>query len=452
MIDTLITGGRVVTDEAVFQAAVGIDDEQIVAIGDEATMPAAATEIDATGKLVMPGVIDPHVHFAGENSVEPWESGSAAAVLGGVTGAVVFAWQSRADKSWSKLADGISYQQQQAEPSLIDFGLHGVITSEDIDEVEIDDAIEKGVTSFKLFTAYEFGVTNGGLEHAFELVAERDGVALVHTEDPDVCEKRTKAQQAAGTGDPAVYPDARPMHAEEMAADDALRLARETGVKYYGVHTSGGGSADVIAGHRDDGSHIRAETCTHYTALDRTAYERDGCLPIMAPPLRTPADQDALFKHLRKGSLDIVSTDHVAFTRENKVSKNWWDAGFGVNGLQRSLPVFHDVAVNERGLSYSFLVDVMCTTPAETFGFDTKGQIAPGYDADIVIFDPEATEAITADDNASVADYTIYEGREVTGCVEMTLVRGEIVAKDGEVVGEPGHGSYVSRVLPDWEP
>jgi dihydropyrimidinase len=171
----------------------------------------------------------------------------------------------------------------------------------------------------------------------------------------------------------------------------------------------------------------------------------------MAPPLRTDDDRDALFEYLERGTLDIVSTDHVAFTREAKSSETWWDAGFGVNGLQRSLPVFHDEAVVRRGYSYPFLVRTMSTRPAQTFGLESKGRIAPGYDADIVVFDPEKTQTISARENASLADYSIYEGRELTGAVETTLVRGEVVAQDDEIVGDHGHGVYATRGLPDWD-
>lgn len=451
MIDTILAGGAVVTDQTIIDADVAIEDGTVVNVGDESTLEAASDRIDVTDRLLLPGVVDPHVHFEGPNSVETYEAGTAAAALGGVTTVLVFAWQEREDKDWTTLPEGVAYQREQAAESLVDYGFHGIITSEAVDPAELDTVLEEDVTTFKLFTAYDFGVSNGGIEHAFELIAERDAVAMVHTEDPDVCERRTARQQAAGQADPAFYPDARPDHAEAMAADNALRLAREAGTKYYGVHTSGKEAGDVIEAHQDDRSQIRAETCTHYTALDRSVYERDGCLPIMAPPLRTDDDRDALFEYLRRGTLDIVSTDHVAFTREAKTSERWWDAGFGVNGLQRSLPVFHDEAVVRRGYSYPFLVRAMSTRPAQTFGLETKGHIAPGYDADIVVFDPEQTQTVSAADNASLADYSIYEGRELTGAVETTLVRGEVVADDGEIAVEPGHGAYATRGIPDWD-
>jgi len=196
---------------------------------------------------------------------------------------------------------------------------------------------------------------------------------------------------------------------------------------------------------------VRAETCTHYTTLDDSIFAELGHLPMIAPPIRKPDDNEAMFEHLERGTLDVVSTDHCGYTEESKQVENWWDSKFGANALQTSLPVFHDEAVNERGYSYPFLVRAMCTNPARVFGLSSKGTLEPGTDADVLVFDPDASDTIDAADNASVADFSIYEGREVTGRVEKTFVRGELVADDGEIVGEPGHGQFVERDLPDWE-
>lgn len=451
MIDTIIFGGEIVTADGVFEADVAIDDGVIAGIGAEDTFQSASERIDATNRLVMPGVVDPHVHLAGPNSIDTYEAGTAAAALGGVTTVCTFAWGSREDTDWSTLEAGIEYQQKEGEPAFVDFSCHAVITDEAIPGTELDAAIENGVPSFKLFTAYDFGVDNGGLEHAFERIAERDAVALVHTEDPDVCSRREAQQRTDGRSAPNEYPDSRPIHAEAMAADDAVRLAQETGVNYYGMHTSGEDSARAILTHRDDGSQIRAETCAHYLALDRSAYDTHGALAVMAPPLREPSDSDALTEHLRRGSLDVVSTDHVAFMREQKDAEAWWDAGFGINGLQRSLPVVHNEAVVRRGVSYPLLVRAMCTRPARTFGFESKGTLEVGTDADIIVFDPDKSQTITAESNASLADYTVYEGKKVQGAVETTLIRGTVVAADGEIQVDPGHGQFQQRTLPTWE-
>jgi dihydropyrimidinase len=272
---------------------------------------------------------------------------------------------------------------------------------------------------------------------------------MVHTEDYSVCEQRTAAVKAEPDGDAtAAYPRSRPDYAEAMAADSVARLAVAADAKYYAVHTTSAAAADALAAAQTDGSTVRAETCTHYTVLDESAYGRLGNRSIMAPPLRTPADIDALFDRLGDGTLSVVSTDHVPLPTDRKEGGPWWESAFGVNSLQTSLPVFHDEAVRRRGFSYPELVELLCRNPADTFGLPRKGRIEPGADADLVVFDPGATHTITAEDNHSNADYSVYEGREVTGRVEQTYVRGERVADEGEIVAPAGHGSFLDRAVP----
>lgn len=453
MTDLLISGGTVATTEGTFTADVAVTDGTITGIGDEATFESPNRRVDATGRLVMPGVVDPHVHINGPNSTEEYTTGSAAAAVGGVTTVVTFAWQTRADlPEAASIPEAIERQRSAGTDSRIDFGLHAVVTDEQLDGDEADAALEAGVPSFKLFTAYDFGVSNGGLEHAFDVIGARDGVALVHTEDASVCEHRTEDLETAGAGDPSHYPTSRPAHAEAMAADGAIRLARAADCRYYGMHTSGEQSAEAIAAHVDDGSQVRAETCTHYLTLDESVYDASsmGTVATMAPPLREPGDADALVEALARDTLRVVSTDHVAFTRAQKTVENWWDGEFGVNGLQWSLPVLHDAVVVDGPLTHSDLVRLTAANPAETFGFPQKGSLTPGTDADIVVFDPEATQTVDAAQNHSVADYSIYEGRTIQGRVEKTFVRGELVAEDGSPTATEGYGEYVAREPPTW--
>lgn len=455
-VDTLVAGGTLVKDSSTFDAAVAIDDGRIVAVGEEAALPAADERIDATGQLVMPGVVDPHVHIDDHVSIDSYRTATSAAAVGGVTTVIDFAWQAYVgeESPWgteAPLRDGLERKRGNADEALVDFGLHGGILREGEDLFsELPTLVDAGVTSFKMYTAYEFGLSNGYLGRVFDRLADVGAVGVCHTEDDSVCQALTGELRAAGADAPRDYPRSRPDYAEAMAADDAVRLARAAGAKYYGIHTSCRASAEAIERHREDGSQVRAETCTHYTTLTESAHERQGNRPKIAPPLRTEDDREAMFEHLRCGTLSVVSTDHVVQRAASKVDRPWWEGPFGANGLQASLPVFHDEAVNRRGLSYPFLVRVMCTNPARTFGLSGKGILEPGTDADLVLFDPTETFTITAADNASEADYSIYEGREVTGRPTKTIVRGEVVADHGEVVGEPGHGEYVARDVPDW--
>ncbi|WP_256684337.1 dihydroorotase [Halococcus qingdaonensis] len=454
-VDTVISNGTIVTSESVFDGAIAIDDGTIVGVGDEETLPEASTTIDASDRLVMPGVVDPHTHIDDHVSLDSYESATSAAALGGVTSLIDFGWQAYVseDSAWdeeSTIREGVERKREKAENPVIDFSLHGGFLREGEDAFdELEGLIEDGITSFKMYSTYEFGLSHGYIRRVFDELADLDAVGVVHTEDHSVCESLTKEFREAGRDDPRWLAEARPDYAEAMAADDVARLASETGAQYYGFHTSSRKAADALARYQRDGSNIRGEACVHHTTLTKELFDEMGNLPELTPPLRTSDDNDALFEHLREGALSVVSTDHVAQTRERKETTEWWEDPFGANGLQASLAVFHDEAVNRRGFSYPFLVRTMCTNPARTFGFAEKGTLDPGTDADIVLFDPNESYTITAEDNASVADYSIYEGRDVTGRAKTTLVRGEVVADDGEIV-ETGRGEFVPRERPDW--
>jgi dihydropyrimidinase len=457
-VDTVIQGGTVVTADDTIEASVAIDEGEIVAVGSRAAMPDAENSVDASGLLVMPGVVDPHVHVDDMFSVDSYETATAAAALGGTTTYIDFAWQAWVGElsifdAEGTLLEGIERKREKGESALVDYGLHGAITRETQGVLdELPDVLDAGVTSIKMFTAYEHGLSNGFMNRVFKRLADLDGVAVLHTEDPSVCDDLTERFQEEGKGDPEWYPRSRPDYAEAMAAGDAVRMATEAGCRYYGIHTSCRKSAAVLADFREQyGSDmVRAETCTHYTTLTDDVYEELGNEPMIAPPIREQDDVEAMFEHLSRGSLDVVSTDHCGYRTESKDVENWWESTFGANGLQVSLPVFHDAAVNDRGFSYPFLVRTMSRNPARIFGLSKKGAIAPGMDADIVLFDPTETYTVTAADNASEADFSIYEGREVTGRVKKTFSRGELVADDGEIVGTPGHGEFVPREIPNW--
>lgn len=453
-IETIIAGGTVVTGESTFEAAVAIDDGTIVGVGDEATFPAAGRRVDASGLLVLPGVVDPHVHLHGYNSIDTYETGTAAAAAGGVTSVVNFAWQGwdEETRDWDgdgTLTEAVERHRENAADALVDVSFHPVVTREDASVFdELPGLVENGVTSFKLFTTDTVRLSHGFIGELFDQFADLGAVGMAHTEDHSVCETRT--QQLKDSAASTVYPDSRPDYAEAMAADTLVRLALEADAKYYGVHTTSEAAADVIASHRTDGTNVRAETCTHYTIFDGGVHERLGNLPIMAPPLRAATDVDALYDRLRDGTLSVVSTDHVATTEARKRQDEWWACHKGVNSLQTSLPVFHDEAVNERGFSYPELVRLRCERPARTFGLEDKGRVQPGADADIVLFDPDETYTISAENNQSRADFSIYDGREVTGRVKQTFVRGALVADDGRITADPGHGAVIDREIPDW--
>lgn len=457
-VETIIADGTVVTATATRTASIAIDDGEIVALGEKDSLPDGQETVDASGKIVLPGLVDPHVHIdeVPENRAGTMPAETAAAALGGVTTLIDFAFQGGdrriADES-KDLLDGIEHKRARQDESYVDFGLHGVLHREEPKTFEqLAPAIDAGVTSFKMFMSnYEIGVSNGFMVEAFEEIADLDAVAALHTEDASICDALTAKLQREEKGDPVYYPDSRPDYCEAMAAEDAVRAAVEMGVKYYGVHTSCRKAAEAIRWFQEDQSNIRAETCTHYTVLDRRIHEELGNLPLLAPPLRTKDDQEALFEYLDDGTLSVVSTDHAVYHEEYKHTDNWWESPFGANSIQYSLPVFHEVSVVRRDRSLPFLVRVMCTNPARTFGMPNKGTLEPGTDADIVLFDPDNGDTIDAENNASNSTFSIYEGMDVSGRVEKTYVRGQLVADKGEIVADPGVGTYVEREIPDWD-
>jgi len=258
VVDTIVTNGEVVTATGRYPTDIAIHNGKILGVGDREALPECEMVVDASDQLVMPGVVDPHVHIdeAPENRAGTYEAETAAAALGGVTTIVDFAFQGR-DRANSDpdadLLDGIQHKREKAAEAHVDFGLHGVLHRETEDTLkQVTSAVDAGVTSFKLFMSnYRIGVSNGFILKAFERIADEDAVALVHTEDPAVCDTRTEQLQAAVRGDAVHYPDSRPDYAEAMGAADAARLAAKTGVKYYGMHTTCEAAADVLEPFQD---------------------------------------------------------------------------------------------------------------------------------------------------------------------------------------------------------
>ena len=331
------------------------------------------------------------------------------------------------------------------------YGLYGAITREDPAILnEVPEVIEAGVPTFKMFTAYEIGLSNGFMNR----LAEDDAVGVFHTEDTSVCEDLVAQFKTEDKSDATWFPKSRPDYSEAMAAEGAVRMAVEAGMQYYGKHTSCRKSAGVPDDFQDEhGSElVRAGTCLHYTTLGDSICEEVGNRPVIQLSIRGEDDIGAIFEHLDDGVLSVVSTDHCVYRRKLKEGVPWLGYEPAGNALQTSLSVSHNEAVNRRGHDPSLVVEVMCSNPARTFGMPDKGTLEPGTDADIVVFDLEQSHTVTAADNVGAADYTIYEGREVTGQPSKTFVRGELVATDGVVIsrifGDRSGNIYCKRIRP----
>jgi len=455
-VDSVIAGGTVVTADDMFEASIAIDGEEIVAVGSRETLPDANEEIDASGKYVMPGLMDAQTHVHDRSSIDSHETAGMAAAAGGITTYMDFSWMyvdHQPHKSPQSLMEGIRAKQEKAQgKAVVDYALHGGITDDQegvLDELE--EAHEAGVTSFKMFTGGTFPVGYGLINLVMERLGELGGVGVFHTEEADVCDRLLERLKAQGKGEPKYFAESRPDYAEAMAADTVLRSAQAHDAKYFGIHTTSRAAAEVIEGYRDDGSRVRGETCTHYLIYDKSEFDRRGNLVKIAPPLREVDDTEAMYEHLEDGTLDLISTDHCSYKRKDKEGvENFWESTSGANQLQTSVPVFYDEAVNNRGYSPTFLVEKMSKGIADTYGMPNKGSLDPGTDADVVVFDPEETYEIDPEENFSKANFSIYEGREVTGRVKKTFVRGELVYDDGEILVGPGYGDFVAREVPNW--
>jgi len=447
MIDLVIRGGTLVTSHGTIQADIGIQGELIVAIGRGII---SKETIDASGKLVFPGVIDAHTHMAAENSgiisSDDFLTGTIAAACGGVTTIVDF---TLGDPRTSLLEE-IGARKQEAAPSAVDYALHAeVIGWEPGREEEFEGALAAGVGSFKFYMAYgSLGQRSdsGVLYHAFRKIAALGGVALVHAEDDPIAESLLAQLTPAQKATMAHYPKIRPPICEALAIAEAVVLAGETGVRLHVVHVSSALGLETLSRARKEGVHVTGETCPQYLLLTEDVYQNPGGhLFSVMPPLRTKADQEALWSGLRDGTLDLVATDHCPFTRRQKEwHGSFLDIPYGLPGVETLLPLVYSEGVTKGRLALTDIPRLLSEGPARVNGiYPKKGDLEIGADADIVIFDPTVEWAVDADRLHMATDFSPYEGWTVNGRVDTVLLRGRVIHCGGEFLGKKGTGRFV---------
>lgn len=453
---TLIKGGRVVTAVDDYVADVLIDGETIVAIGHDIQVE-AETAIDATGQLVLPGGVDPHVHmrmpFAGTETIDDFTSGTAAAVRGGTTTVIDFPLQARGKglietlDTWHGLLAG--------DQPMIDVGFHMIVSDlADGKLAEVPTLVEEGVTSFKLFMAYKNALMADD-ETIFEAMCtagEHGLLTMMHAENGGVIDVLVRRALAAGKTGPKYHESTRPAKAEAEAVHSALAIADMAEAPVYIVHLSAEESLAHVARARTEGRPAYAETCPQYLFLDNSVYDLpdfEAAKFVFTPPARAKHHQDALWRGLAYDDLAVVSTDHCPFCFADQKRLGIEDFSKipnGGPGVESRLQLVHDGGVRPGRITLNRMVDLLSTTPAKLFGlFPRKGTIAVGSDADIVIFDPELTEVLGVASQVSKVDYSNFEGRAVTGSPTTVLSRGQVVAEHGKVVGKPGHGTFIKR-------
>ena len=452
----LIKGGRIVTAADDYVADVYVEDETVALIGASLDQPADRV-IDAAGKYVLPGCVDPHTHldmpFGGTVTVDDFESGQTSAAFGGTTTHVDFVIQPHG----SSFGDALeTWHAKREGKALIDNGFHMAVT--DLREGgtldELASLPDQGVTSYKLFMAYKGAlmVDDETLFRTMEVAAETGALVMVHAENGDAIDVLVKQALAAGQTEPKYHALTRPPETEGEATNRAIQLARVAGCPLYVVHVSCGEAVEPIELAREKGWDVWGETCTQYFFVDYSFLERpnfEGAKWVYTPPPRPKHNQEILWNAVRTDVLSAISTDHCAFLWDGQKTMGRDDFSKipnGGPGLENRLHMIHEFGVRQGRITLNRMVELLATNPAKLFGlYPRKGTIAVGSDADLVVFDPEKRLTISASTHHSRSDYNLFEGTEVTGAPELVLLRGQVLVEGDELVAQPGVGQYVKR-------
>ncbi len=456
----LIKNGRVVTAVDDYHADVFIEKDTVTTIGKNLNIQADET-IDATGRLLIPGGIDPHTHldmpFGGTSSADDFETGTRAAAHGGTTTIIDFAIQQKgrstleALDTWHKKAEG---------KTAIDYGFHMIVTDMAEDRLgEMRTLADDGITSYKMFMAYPgvFYVDDGTLFRAMRKAGEDGTLVCMHAENGIVIDEIVKRAVAQGKTEPKWHALTRPTRMEAEGVHRAIAIAETAGVPVYIVHLSSYDALEQVNIARSRGVYAYAETCPQYLFLDYSQYEKpgfEGAKWVMTPALREKWNQDELWRGLKFGDLASISTDHCPFCYKDQKElglKDFTKIPNGAPGVENRMSLVYNGGVIGGRISVNKFVELTSTAAAKLFGlFPRKGTIAVGSDADIVIFNPNRTETIGVGNPCTHhmnVDYSAWEGHTVQGISETVISRGKIVIKDTGYVGKKGDGQFLKRSL-----
>ncbi|GIM29078.1 dihydropyrimidinase [Clostridium polyendosporum] len=452
MLDLVIKNGTIVTAYETYKGDIGIKDGKIEVIASNISCCENIIIIDASGKLILPGALDVHTHlqmpFGGTVSADSYEGGTRAAACGGVTTVFDFAIQ----KKGKGIIETAEERKSLCEPqACVDYAFHVAITDL-TDEVldEFERAVEYGVPSFKLFMVYKkegLMVSDGVLCKALERSKEVGSMISVHAENPDVIDERINKFLREGKKSAWYHYESRPEFVEAEADKRAIHWAKAINAPLYIVHLANKEGVEEVKRAQDEGYKIYAETCPQYLHFTNEVYKReDGRNFVCSPPIKGEESQEALWKGIDLGVISTVATDHCPF---QAYEKDWGKDDFtkipnGCMGIENMYPYLLSEA-NKGRLSFNKVVALCSTNPAKIFGCSSKGNIACGYDADLVIYDPEINFIVTNEKMHSDVDHTIWEGVKLNGYPIMTLLRGNVVFKDGEFLGNPGMGQFIKR-------
>jgi dihydropyrimidinase len=459
--DTVIHGGTVVTASETFPADIGIAHGRIAAIAER--IDGGERRIDAAGKLVMPGGIEAHCHIAQESSsgimtADDYRSGSISAAFGGHSCFVPFAAQHRGQSIDHVIA---TYDRRAEASSVIDYSYHLIVSdpSPEVLEVGLPKAFARGITSFKVFMTYDLlNIGDAAMLDIMTVAKQHGAITMVHAENNDMVKWMNRRLAAKGHVQPRYHAVSRPELAEQEAIHRAVSLAKLVDAPLFVVHCSTAEGAALIQRERLRGVKLFSETCPQYLALTRSALDRpgmEGAKFMCSPPVRDEATQAALWHHLATGTFASVSSDHAPYRFDasgkfaNGADAPYPKIGNGMPGLAMRLPYLFSEGVNKGRITLSQFVQLSAANAARIFGLHRKGTIAPGFDADIAIWNPQETRVATLADQHDNMDYTPFEGMKITGWPETVFSRGNIVVHQGELHAKPGSGRFVARKTVD---
>jgi D-hydantoinase len=452
----LIKNGEIVTGDSRYVADIWCEGETITRIDKNIDPPAGAKVIDATGKYVFPGFVDPHTHiylpFMGTYSKDTYETGTKAAVAGGTTTIFDMCCPSRATEP----SEGFATWQSHAEgKAACDYTFHmGVTKFDDASEKQLREIVASGVQSFKIFLAYKgaFGIDDTELYRTLSLARDLGVVVTAHCENETLVAERQKELLAAGVTGPEGHHDSRPPHVEAEGVHHLMSFAGLTGASVYIVHLSCREALEEAVRARLRGVDVRVETLIQYLTLDKTHAELpdfEGAKYVMSPPLRDKANQEVLWNGLRQGLIDTVGTDHAPFDfagQKPMGRDDFTKIPNGIPALEDRINLLYTYGVKRGKLDLHQLVNVASTNAAKIFNlFPRKGTIQPGADADLVVYDPDYRGKLSAANQHMAVDYNAYEGWEIEGRPAVVTVRGEMAARDGRFVGTVGRGKFLKR-------
>ena len=459
MPDLLIRGGTVVTAEGSRVADVLSRDGSIAAVG-EVHDSAAAEIVDAAGLLVLPGAVDVHTHTRVATDAEPdrFFQDSVAAAFGGTTTFLAFnnPGTGSSPAAERSLLGGLrEWRAATDSDAAIDYAVSLAMSGRMDDPVaELPAMVDEGVSTAKAFMVFDFRLDDRRIYDAMAVLASRGGMLQLHCEDPVLIDAAVAGALARGDTAPQFHATTRTTEAEAVATHRAMAFAHATGAPVHVVHLSSAAALGHVRDAKAAGVRAHAETCPHYLALTDARYAAADPAAVagavISPPLRSAADQDALWAGLAGGHLDLIATDHVPDRMAVEKAEALQGVPFdrvsnGAPGIETLLSIAYGLGVAKGRLSIERMVDLLATTPARLFGLERKGAIEVGKDADLVLFDPSAQRIVRAADLHHTSDYTPYEGFELAGAVRSVFVRGRAVVRDGGFVGQRGFGRFVGR-------